>query len=568
MTEPTRGRAEALITLEDVVFYGSAAESRSPIRWQIRSDEHWAVVGPNGSGKSALARAVSGRAPVAGGRIVYHRNGSDGSGHGSAPRERIAYVDFDAQQAFVGRESPFYQARWNSVGSQDVPSVADYLSEQSVRGHNPYERDANRPDPGAFLAERRQIAEMLGIEPLLERRLVAISSGERRKVLLARALLQEPALLILDDPFAGLDQGFRLRLREIVAALMQDTMRVMVMVTAVDDIPRGITHVLTMDGGRVVAKEILRYAQDDDGSEHVILNGTQRSEESRVSQSEILRFAQDDRGGQDDGGSQNDGHGVGAGADSSVVVRMEGVTVSYGGVRVLDGIDWTVCRGERWALLGPNGAGKTTLLSLILGDNPQAYANRITLFGRRRGTGESIWEIKRQIGWMAPELHLYSPRRMPCLEVVCSGFFDSVGLYQRCSPAQRRTAERWMARLSVADLAARPFCTVSEAQQRLILVARAAVKEPALLVLDEPCQGLDAVHRDRVLRTVEAIAERPETAIIYVTHDPLALPAVISHVLRLEAGRVVARDRPALKRPGYEGKALAGCEPARWALRS
>ena len=223
---------------------------------------------------------------------------------------------------------------------------------------------------------------------------------------------------------------------------------------------------------------------------------------------------------------------------------MEGVNVAYGRVHILNDINWTVRQGERWALLGPNGAGKTTLLSLILGDNPQAYANKITLFGRRRGSGESIWEVKRQIGWVAPELHLYYPRGLSCLDVVCSGFFDSVGLHRRPSPEQCEAAGRWMEHLGIPHLTAASFASLSEGQQRLVLMARAVVKEPALLVLDEPCQGLDAEHRDRVLQTVDAIGTRLDSSLIYVTHDPRALPASISHLLRLDGGRIARRALP------------------------
>jgi molybdate transport system ATP-binding protein len=202
-----------------------------------------------------------------------------------------------------------------------------------------------------------------------------------------------------------------------------------------------------------------------------------------------------------------------------------------------------VREGEQWALLGPNGAGKTTLLSLILGDNPQAYANRVRLFGRRRGSGESIWEIKRRIGWVAPELHLTYPRGLSCLDVVCSGFANSVGVYQRPSPVQREAAQRWMERLGVSQYAARAFGELSEGEQRLVLIVRALVRGPELLILDEPCQGLDAKHRDQVLQAVEAIGRRGKASVIYVTHDPQALPTTVSHVLRLDRGRIVARGR-------------------------
>jgi molybdate transport system ATP-binding protein len=202
-----------------------------------------------------------------------------------------------------------------------------------------------------------------------------------------------------------------------------------------------------------------------------------------------------------------------------------------------------VRRGEHWALLGANGAGKTTLLSLILGDHPQAYANDVWLFGQRRGSGESIWEIKKRIGWVAPELHLYHPRGVSGLQVVCSGFFDSVGLYHHCSPRQRRTARQWMYHLGIGQLAHASFEALSEGEQRLVLLARALVKRPLLLVLDEPCQGLDTANRARVRRTVEAVGKQPEVSVIYVTHNPAELPRIITHTLVLERGRVSDLDR-------------------------
>jgi molybdate transport system ATP-binding protein len=222
---------------------------------------------------------------------------------------------------------------------------------------------------------------------------------------------------------------------------------------------------------------------------------------------------------------------------------MENVRVSYNGMSVLQGINWIVREGERWALMGPNGAGKTTLLSLILGDNPQAYANEIALFGRRRGSGESIWEIKRRIGWVAPELHLYYPFHATGFDVVCSGFFDSVGLYRRCSPQQREEVQAWTERLSIADCAEAMFRQLSEGQQRMVLIARALVKQPQLLVLDEPCQGLDAHNRDRVLEAVDLVGVNLDASMIYVTHEKDELPKSITHMLRLDGGKAISQCR-------------------------
>jgi molybdate transport system ATP-binding protein len=221
---------------------------------------------------------------------------------------------------------------------------------------------------------------------------------------------------------------------------------------------------------------------------------------------------------------------------------MRGVSVWYDGSRILDNVDWTIRQGQHWALLGPNGSGKSTLLGMILGDHPQAYANDVVLFGRPRGAGESIWEIKRKTGWVSPELHLYYPKRLSCLDVVCSGFYDSVGLYRQPTPDQLRQALEWMERLQVANRSGVPFAQASEGEQRLVLIARAIVKQPLLLILDEPCQGLDEPNRRRTLETISEIGTEFHTSIVYVTHDVEKLPSIITHALTLDQGRVAGRS--------------------------
>ena len=285
----------------------------------------------------------------------------------------------------------------------------------------------------------------------------------------------------------------------------------MVLISArLDGLPDSVTHILLVDEGQVVAQ----------GEREEVL--------ARVEAPCKASRAPD---------------GLAAGAPrpaspASTLVRMRDVWVRYRERPILAGVDWTVRRGEHWALLGPNGAGKTTLLSLILGDHPQGYANDIVLFGRQRGSGESIWEIRAQIGWVAPELHLYYPGRSSCLDVVCSGFSDTIGVQERCTDEQRAAAERWMRDLGVDECAARRFGELSESQQRLTLVARAVVKAPTLLILDEPCQGLDAHNRARVRHVVERVVRQSETTLIYVTHDMDELPTAITHLLQLECGRV------------------------------
>jgi molybdate transport system ATP-binding protein len=213
---------------------------------------------------------------------------------------------------------------------------------------------------------------------------------------------------------------------------------------------------------------------------------------------------------------------------------MENVRVKYGNTTVLDGLNWTMKSGENWVILGPNGCGKTTMLNLVTGDNPQAYANKIHLFGKRRGSGESIWDIKRRTGIVSSELQIRYRQPITAFEVVLSGFFDSVGLYHHFSTEQKETAEQWLEVLGIADNSDRVFNQLSYGEQRMLLLARSLVKMPLILILDEPCQGFDPINRGRILDAIDAIGGHSESNIIYVTHYPDEIPSCMTDMLRFE----------------------------------
>jgi molybdate transport system ATP-binding protein len=190
--------------------------------------------------------------------------------------------------------------------------------------------------------------------------------------------------------------------------------------------------------------------------------------------------------------------------------------------------------GENWVILGPNGCGKTTLLNLVTGDHPQAYANKIYLFGRRRGSGESIWDIKSRTGIVSSEFHIRYRKPITAFEVVLSGFFDSVGLYRNASTEQKENAEHWLEVLGIADKSDRIFNQLSYGEQRMMLLARSLVKMPQILILDEPYQGLDRINRGRIIDATDVIGTRSETNIIYVTHYPDEIPSCITRMLRFD----------------------------------
>jgi len=218
---------------------------------------------------------------------------------------------------------------------------------------------------------------------------------------------------------------------------------------------------------------------------------------------------------------------------SCVLVQLRDVTVRYGDSVILDRLNWTIYKGESWALLGPNGSGKSTILSLILGDHPQAYMNDVVVFGQQRGSGESIWELKRQIGCVSPELQTHFSQEATCLEVVESGFFDTNGLFESPGLWQRRAALDWLERFGLLPFARTPLFELSAGLQRMALLARALVKGPELLLLDEPCQGLDHAHSALFLKTVNTLIREGTATVVYVAHREEEIPPAITRVLRL-----------------------------------
>jgi molybdate transport system ATP-binding protein len=477
--------------------------------WDIHLGEHWAIVGPNGSGKSLLAAALAGRVPVAQGTLTHHL--AEGAveahelGARYSRRSQVVLVSHAEERALATQYAGFHQARWNASEAERGPSVDGLLTRHSVEAINPFEVLPEAEDTTAFEQRRREVIDLFGLSPLLDRRVKQLSHGETRKLLLARAMLRGPRLLVLDDPFGGLDVGFCQELHLILDRLARGGTTLVMTAAREEEIPACITHLLRVDNSRITAQERSTIRVD-------VGNPQRRMAGALVS-------------------------AASAGAGEAIV-EMRAVTVRYGETIILDHVDWTVRKGEHWALLGPNGAGKSTLLSLLLADNPQAYANDIRLFGRQRGSGESIWEIKARVGWVAPELLAHYQPSWRCLDIVLSGFHASMGLFRDCTTEEIERGRQALSTLGLGGVADQPLLELSEGAQRLVLLVRALVANPELLVLDEPCQGLDAVHTRQVTSAVDRVAREGRACIIYVTHHEEEIPSCITRVLRLKAGRV------------------------------
>ena len=510
-----------LISLENITLRINGQHLLENTTWTIEKDQNWAIIGPTGSGKTLLARTICHQIPLLKGRIQHHFPPQDTAFGRTQP---IQTLSSHTHQEFMGRFLTYHQARWQSMERDESPLVSELLTPRSIVQVSPYEVDPPLPDLQRFAEKLTEVTDLLKLTPLLDKHIHLLSHGESRKVFIARLLLQSPQLLILDDPLVGLDVQSRATLAAGISNLIrQQTVQVLFITNRADEIPPDIHNLLVMRDCQIAALGDRAQLLNDPALQDLIAPppAPQRIYQgSPAFDAMIANYANQ--------------------SAPIPLVQMQHVNVRYGQTDILHDINWTVRQGERWALLGHNGAGKSTLLSLILADNPQAYANSIRLFGKRRGSGESIWEIKRRIGWVAPELHIHFRKTVTCLDAVTSGFFDSNGLYQRPTAEQTAASLNWLDILDMTAMADLPFNALSTGQQRFILLARALVNNPPLLILDEPCQGLDEAHRRIFLDLLDQLCADTNLSLIYVTHYHDELPAAITHHLRLENGKFIS----------------------------
>lgn len=476
-----------MIQLSGGVARNPLVRLATPIDTAIGSGEHIAIIGSNASGKSILVDTLIGKYPLKEGQATYDFTPSVSE----TVYENVKYIAFRDTYGAADAQY-FYQQRWNSSGQDDTPTVREWLGEIHDE------------------ALCRQLFQLFDIARLIDQKIILLSSGELRKFQLIKALLTAPRVLIIDNPFIGLDVEARQLLQFLLQELSTlEHLQLILVLSIPADIPDFITHVIPVQNKQVLPKM--------ERSVYLSINHTVEEPlgiadiQQRVLE---LPYREDDYA-------------------SDEVVRLRKVSIRYDDRTILRELDWTVRRGEKWALKGANGAGKSTLLSLICADNPQAYACDISLFGRKRGTGESIWEIKKHIGYVSPEMHRGYMKNIPVIDIVASGLHDSVGLYKRPQPEQYAICEWWMHIFGIEALKNQSFLYLSSGEQRLVLLARAFVKDPELLILDEPLHGLDADNRLLVKRIIEAFCRRRNKTLIMVTHYEEELPDAISHQLTL-----------------------------------
>lgn len=465
------------------------------INFNILPGKQYAVTGSAGSGKTSLLQAIAGNLQLKKGEIC-HFSKSGVSGEATDFRKQIALVASRHHFRNLSNTSDlYYQQRYNSSDSDDALTVSAYL------------KNVATAYPASHHWDMANTISLLKLNMLVDKELIKLSNGETKRLMIAAALLKNPNLLLLDNPLAGLDVETRAFFNTILNQIAATGITI-VMATSPHEIPSVITDVIVLKDRALQIIDRNKYQPIDEKSAGIpAYNLT-----GLISGYPAPAYRQ--------------------------IVSMRNVNIRYGEKIVLQNIDWEIKQCERWALMGHNGAGKSTLLSLINGDNPQAYANDIILFDKKRGSGESIWDIKKKTGFISPELYQYFPADSSCLQTIESGYYDTMGLFRPSEKEKADKAMGWMKMLEIDQYARQLLRNIPASAQRLCLLARAMIKCPVMLILDEPCQGMDDHQVAHFKGLIDTICQQTNITLIYVTHYAEHVPDSVDKILRLVNGQV------------------------------
>lgn len=454
---------------------------KNPHPFTIERGKIYSVIGENGCGKTTLGNIIEKGWNIATNVI-----------RGEKKSLQIKSVEFTDIHALTGFAGAYYQQRFESMMNDDIPTV-----EQLIEGK-------------IDLSQWQELCQRLNVNDILHKRINFLSSGELRKFLIINILSLHPDILIIDNPFIGLDADSRDLFNELIASISAQGTAIMLLLCNPTEIPSFTDFVLPMKNLEV-GKMIAATPETIDA---IKANVTEIF--SKFSNVNDIPFAND---------SFDNNY--------NVAFELDHCNVMYGKHKILHEVCWQVKSGEKWALLGENGSGKSTMLSLVYADNPQGYSNNITIFDHKRGTGESIWDIKSRIGYISPEMHLYFNGIKPVIDIVASGFHSNIGLYRRATDEEIAVAHQWLKALRIDHLAQRRFPTLSSGEQRLVLLVRTLIKQAPLLILDEPLHGLDMTHKNLVAQIIEHIAATPNATLIYVTHYTDEIPSCVNQIFTL-----------------------------------
>ena len=481
-----------LIELIDAEPFVYGINFKNKVNLTVYEGEHPTIVGANGAGKTKLAEMIAGKVIVRSGvmRLSFLPEGVH------YQKGKVIKAGFESAYTMADYANMYYQQRfsateneWDAIQNTRRPTVENLIADL----------------PGG---DKDFWIEKLHLRPLFPKTLLMLSSGELRRFLIATILIKKPEIVIFDNPFIGLDAKTRVVLNQVFADIA-DRQQMIFVVPDVKDIPEISKSVIPCRDLEYFPKmEKSKFLTDKDFQQMIFSKNN--ANELRLPEP----FVKEER-------------------QFEIAADLRNVAIKYPTRTLFEGISWQIKKGEKWSLSGPNGSGKSTLLSLVTADNPRSYNMDISLFDRKRGTGESIWDIKKRIGYISAEMHLYFRENQPCKKVVASGLFDTQGLFRQCSDAQYQKAQQIMDTFGIGHLAERPFLQTSDGEQRLVLLARTMIKNPDLLILDEPLHGLDAANKARAKQLINQYAAQPERTLILVTHEPENVPECVDRHFEL-----------------------------------
>ncbi|WP_200890791.1 ATP-binding cassette domain-containing protein [Pedobacter lusitanus] len=454
------------------------------LNWVINRKENWLLRGISGSGKTSLAKAIAGLVRFQGDIEVNFDPQS------SLPPLVHYVANWYQFKDLEGQSNFYYQQRYNKQATETTATVKFELENYGKKHQLQF-------------SEAEKLLAALGFSDLLDSTLIQLSSGEHKKLQLVSALWLKPQLLIIDQPYNGLDKLSRHKLNDLFEAITAAGTQ-LILISNDKELPSAVHRFAAIKTGKLVEISADEHLQEYDKEEAKSIPDFLT--ETPVSSAENI-------------------------------IRMVNVNISYGEKQVLKDISWEVKAGEKWLLQGPNGSGKSTLLSLITGDHPQAYANDLHLFGNKRGSGESIWDIKKRIGLISPELHWYFDPLATVRQSIISGFFDSSGLFREPDYTKKTQAAELISYFGLTEYQDVLLNQLPLGKQRLAFLARTIIKNPELLILDEPCQGLDQQQTQYFNKLVDELCQNG-TTLIYVGHFESQLPACIEKRILLENGEV------------------------------
>ncbi len=452
---------------------------------EVNEGEAWWICGANGSGKTTFLEVISGHQRITGGKMILTENMPDEIFYSSVALIRR---DFSPYHLFNSSAS-FYQQRFYSSGVKETPPVIDFIAEKT----------------GASIEKIRSEALGFRISDLLYRHIVSLSTGEGRRVLLLMLWLTDKKILCFDDPYAGLDAEGQQLVTHALRTLLKKNITVFVTCAGTEP-PDYISHVLFIknkSAGYVGKRENFSATDQQAG-----LNSGKLSIDQHVPDNYDQSFR--------------------------VVAEMNNITIKFDQNIVQKDFSWKILKGEKWMLTGPNGSGKSTLMSLIYGDNPMAYAYKLIVFDRVRGTGETIWDIKNPIGYFSSELQQFFPRSLTLYEAVLSGFSNHFVVRNNLTREHYLQADELVAAAGISAFRDLPLLRLSFSQLRIALVCRALVKLPPVAILDEPCQGLDSESTAIINKLVDIVCNDKWKTLIYVTHRKDRIPSIINHHLDIK----------------------------------